>query len=63
VLGDHDIVKPEHAIELTHLIPNARLMVLVGGHGDYLGEAIMTQRATRAPELTAGFVEEFLDGP
>jgi len=63
VLGDQDIVKPEHAVELTRLIPNARLMVLVGGHGDYLGEAIVAQRATRAPELTAGFVEEFLDGP
>ena len=63
LLGDHDIVKPEHALELTHLMSNARLMVLVGGHGDYLGEAIMTQRATRAPELTAGFVQEFLDGP
>ena len=63
LLGDHDIVKPEHALALTHAIPNARLMILVGGHGDYLGEAIMTQRATRAPELTAGFVEEFLDRP
>jgi len=63
LLGDHDIVKPEHALGLTHVIPNARLMVLVGGHGDYLGEAIVTQRVTRAPELTAGFVEEFLDGP
>ena len=61
IIGDRDIVKPDHAIELTQLIPNARLMVLPGGHGDYLGEAIMTQRATRAPELTAGFVEEFLD--
>ena len=63
LLGDHDIVKPEHALGLTRVIPNARLMILVGGHGDYLGEAIVTQRATRAPELTAGFVEEFLDGP
>jgi pimeloyl-ACP methyl ester carboxylesterase len=63
LIGDHDIVKPEHAVELTHLIPGSRLMVVVGGHGDYLGEAIMTQRATRAPELTAGFVEDFLDGP
>ena len=63
LLGDHDIVKPEHALALTHAIPNARLMILVGGHGDYLGEAIMTQRVTRAPELTAGFVEEFLAGP
>lgn len=63
VIGDRDIVKPEHALELTHLIPNARLMVLAGGHGDYLGEALVTQPATRAPELTAGFVEEFLDRP
>ncbi|HKQ12726.1 MAG TPA: alpha/beta hydrolase [Steroidobacteraceae bacterium] len=63
LLGDRDVVKPEHAVELAHSMPNARLMVLVGGHGDYLGEAVMTQRATRAPELTAGFVEEFLDAP
>lgn len=63
MIGDRDIVKPEHALELTHVFPDARLLVLVGGHGDYLGEAITTQRATRAPELTAGLVEEFLDAP
>ncbi len=63
IVGDRDIVKPEHAVELTRLIPDARLIVLAGGHGDYLGEAIATQRATRAPELTAGLVEEFLDAP
>jgi pimeloyl-ACP methyl ester carboxylesterase len=63
LIGDRDIVKPEHALGLTHVFPDARLLVLVGGHGDYLGEAIMTQRATRAPELTAGLVEEFLDAP
>ena len=63
VVGDRDIVKSEHAVELTRLIPDARLIVLAAGHGDYLGEAIATQRATRAPELTAGLVEEFLDAP
>jgi pimeloyl-ACP methyl ester carboxylesterase len=63
IVGDRDIVKPEHAVELTRLIPDARLIVLAGGHGDYLGEALATQRATRAPELTAGLVEEFLDAP
>ena len=63
VIGDRDVVKPEHAVALTHVIPNARLLVLVGGHGDYLGEAIMTQRQTRAPEFTAGLVAEFLDSP
>ena len=63
VLGDRDIVTPEHAIELTHLISGARLLILPGGHGDYLGEAVMTQTETRYPELTAGLIAEFLDAP
>lgn len=61
VLGDQDLVKPEHAVELTRLIPGARLLILPGGHGDYLGEAVMTQKETRYPELTARLIEEFLD--
>jgi pimeloyl-ACP methyl ester carboxylesterase len=61
VLGDRDIVKPEHAVELTRLISGARLLVLPGGHGDYLGEAVMTQKHTRYPELTARLIDEFLD--
>jgi pimeloyl-ACP methyl ester carboxylesterase len=61
VLGDQDIVKPEHALELTRLIAGARLLILPGGHGDYLGEAVVTQKETRSPELTARLIEEFLD--
>jgi pimeloyl-ACP methyl ester carboxylesterase len=61
VLGDQDIVKPEHALELSRLIPGARLLILPGGHGDYLGEIVMTQADTRYPELTARLIEEFLD--
>ena len=61
VIGDQDLVKPEHAIELTRLISGARLMILPGGHGDYLGEAVMTKKETHYPELTARLVAEFLD--
>lgn len=61
LLGDRDVVKPEHALELSRLIPNARLLILPGGHGDYLGEAVMTQKETRYPELTVGLVGEFLE--
>jgi pimeloyl-ACP methyl ester carboxylesterase len=61
VLGDQDIVKPEHALELTRLIAGARLLILPGGHGDYLGEAAMTQKRTRYPELTARLIDGFLD--
>src|SRR5688572_21656152 len=63
VLGDQDIVKLEHAVELTRLIPGARLLILPAGHGDYLGEAVMTQRDTHYPELTARLIAEFLDSP
>jgi pimeloyl-ACP methyl ester carboxylesterase len=63
VLGDRDIVKPEHGVELAGLFPSARLLILPGGHGDYLGEAVTTQRESRYPELTARLVEAFLDSP
>lgn len=58
--GDQDVVTPEHAIELTRLIPDARLLILPGGHGDYLGEVTMAESETRYPELTAALVEQFL---
>lgn len=61
VLGDRDIPTPEHALELTRLIPGARLLILPGGHGDWLGEAIMAPAESRYPALTAGLIQEFLD--
>jgi len=61
VVGDQDIVRLEHAVEVTRLISGARLLVLPGGHGDYLGEAVMAPKPTRYPELTARLVEQFLD--
>jgi pimeloyl-ACP methyl ester carboxylesterase len=59
--GDRDIPTPAHAVELTRLLPRGRLMILPGGHGDYLGETLATKPGSRYPELTAGLIEEFLD--
>ncbi len=61
LLGDKDVPKLEHAVEMVRMIPNARLLILPGGHGDYLGEAIMSQGKDRYPELTSALVEDFLD--
>jgi pimeloyl-ACP methyl ester carboxylesterase len=61
--GDRDVVKPEHAVELTRLIPNARLLIVPGGHGEYLGEVLASPPASRYPGWTAGLVAEFLDTP
>lgn len=60
LLGDRDVPTPAHAIELAGLLPRARLMILPGGHGDYLGELIAGREGSRFPELTAGLIEEFL---
>lgn len=62
VAGDQDVVRLEHAVESTRLIPGARLLVVPGGHGDYIGEAVATQTQTGYPELMAGLIDEFLDG-
>jgi pimeloyl-ACP methyl ester carboxylesterase len=63
LLGDHDVPTPAHALELTKLLPQAHLIILPGGHGDYLGEITVAKAGSRYPELTAGLIEEFLDSP
>jgi pimeloyl-ACP methyl ester carboxylesterase len=59
--GDHDVPTLEHGLELSRLFPNARLMVLPGGHGDYLGELIADKPGSEYVALSAGLIDEFLD--
>jgi pimeloyl-ACP methyl ester carboxylesterase len=61
MVGDRDIVKPEHALELTQLLPQARLLILPSGHGDYLGEMTVAPKGSRYPEWTVGLIAQFLD--
>jgi pimeloyl-ACP methyl ester carboxylesterase len=63
LVGDRDIVRPEHALELTRLIPDSRLLVVPGTHGDYIGEAVMTQKESATPAAIVRLIEEFLDAP
>ena len=62
VIGDHDIVRPEHAVAIAQLLPHARLAILPGNHGSYLGEITSPNPASRVPALFVALVEEFLDG-
>jgi pimeloyl-ACP methyl ester carboxylesterase len=60
IVGDHDVVTVEHTVKMSHLIPNARLMVLPGVHGSYLGEVCTAIKDSKIPEMTVQVVEEFL---
>ena len=61
IVGDKDVVTPEHAIEMAHKIPNAELLVLPGTHGSYIGEAMTAERSSKIPALTLSVIQEFLE--
>lgn len=63
VVGDRDVVSVEHALAMTRLLPNARLAVLPGGHGDFIGEAMSPDPQSKTPALVANMIEEFLKSP
>ena len=63
MVGDQDVVQPEHAVEMYRLIPNSRLVILPGKHGEYIGEIITADKNSKLPGITVSVVEEFLDEP
>lgn len=60
VIGDQDVVRHEHAIEMARLIPNARLSILPGNHGNYLGEILSAGSAGKMPMLFLEMVNGYL---
>jgi len=61
ISGDHDVGTPEHAVKMSHLIPNAQLMLLPGTHGSFIGEICTTEKESKMPGITAAIIREFLD--
>jgi len=60
VVGDRDVVRPEHALELARLLPHAEACVLPGTHGSYLGEIMTPEVSDRTVAIFADLVDEFL---
>jgi len=58
--GDTDVVRPEHALALSHTLPHAKLAILPGGHGEYIGEISATDKKSKIPALVTAMIEAFL---
>lgn len=58
--GDTDVVLPEHALELSRTLPHARLAILPGGHGHYIGEIESPDKSSKLPILVITMIEDFL---
>ncbi|MBI1227602.1 MAG: alpha/beta fold hydrolase [Bacteroidetes bacterium] len=62
IIGDQDVVKPEHACEMYRLISKSRLAILPGGHGDYIGEVTTPQDSVMIA-ATVKMIDKFLSEP
>lgn len=61
IIGDKDIISPEHALELHRLIAHSELAIIPGGHGEYIGEVTTLTSDFKESELIVPQLEKFLD--
>jgi pimeloyl-ACP methyl ester carboxylesterase len=62
IIGDKDVVRPEHAVEMYRLLPQSRLAILPGGHGDYIGE-LTTPKNSTLIAAALSMIDKFLSDP
>ncbi|WP_222612653.1 alpha/beta fold hydrolase [Arthrobacter sp. PM3] len=59
--ADRDVVSADHAVRMSRIIPGARLMIVPGTHGDYLGELAASGGDLRAMRTTVPYLLRFLE--
>lgn len=58
--GDKDVAKPEHTLEMYRLIADSELMIIPGGHGEYLGEITTLTAGSEPYRHVTALIEQFL---
>ncbi|HEX6333520.1 MAG TPA: alpha/beta hydrolase [Flavisolibacter sp.] len=61
IIGDKELITPEHAVEMHRLIPGSQLAVIPGGHGEYIGEITTLPAGFRGLDFVIKMIENFLD--
>ncbi len=61
IIGDQDIIKPEHAIEMHRQIANSKLAIIPGVHGEYIGEITTLKSGSNEARFVIPVIENFLD--
>lgn len=61
IIGDKDVITPEHAIELHRQLANSELAIIPGGHGEYIGEITTIKPGFKESDLIIPMVEKFLN--
>ncbi|MEO6870172.1 MAG: alpha/beta hydrolase [Ginsengibacter sp.] len=62
IIGNKDIITPEHALEMHQQIANSELIILPGGHGEYIGEITTLEANFKASDFVViPMIENFLN--
>lgn len=61
VMGDNDVATLHHADEMRRLISNSSLMIIPGGHGDYIGEVTTLKQGNKSYQQVIPLIEDFLN--
>lgn len=61
IIGDKDVITPEHALELHRQLAGSELAIIPGGHGAYIGEATTLKPDTKESDFVVPMIEKFLD--
>lgn len=61
IIGDKDVITPEHAIEMHRQIADSELAIIPGGHGEYIGEVTTLKPDTKESDFVVPMIEKFLN--
>lgn len=61
IVGDKDVIKPEHAIKMFRQMENAELVIIPGIHGEYIGEITTLHLGSNLTPLVVPLILHFLD--
>ncbi len=61
IIGDRDVIKPEHAIEMHRQIANSELAIIPGVHGEYIEEITTLKFDSKEADFVIPMIEGFLD--
>lgn len=61
IIGDKDVITPEHAIEMHRLIAGSELAIIPGVHGEYIGEITTLKSASGEADFVISMIENFLN--
>lgn len=59
--GDRDVATSEHMVAMSKLIPDCRLAIIPGGHGEYIGEITTLKPAYKDNDFVIPLIENFLN--